>query len=41
MIIDKELTDEWDVQSVFSLASNDLLLKQIQIGKLYDCRLKG
>ena len=55
MIIEEELTAEWDVQSVsswtmspvvdyynaFSLASNDLVLKRIQIGKLYDCRLKG
>ena len=41
MIIDKELTVEWDVQSVFSLASNDLLLKQIQNWQIVRLPVKG
>ena len=36
-----ELSPVMDYYNAFSLASNDLVLKRIQIGKLYDCGLKG
>ena len=40
-VFPRELSPVVDYYNAFSLASNDLVLKWIQIGKLYNCRLKG